>query len=323
MLTRRERVEGGVVGLLVADALGVPYETHEADEIPPAERVEMTPPAGFAAAHPGTPPGTWSDDGALALCLFESLLAEPDFDAEDFGGRLVAWRRDGYLAVDGRVFDVGIQTQEALSRIAGGTPAASCGLAGDGQNGNGALMRALPLAILFPGDDRALIDAAHRQSRVTHAHPRSEACCALYVLWARRTLEGASEPWRDATVVLRRAYAADPTRLRELEEHMRPDLPPAPSDGSSYVVETLRGARWAVAQGPFETAVKKAVSLGGDTDATACVAGGVAGLRDGVNAIPRRWRDALRGGDLLQPLLKRVLEAAARGGEAVRGASIW
>lgn len=68
----RERIEGGFLGLLIGDALGVPYEFHLPEAIPSAEAIEFVPPAGFSRAHPGVAPGTWSDDGAQALCLLAS-----------------------------------------------------------------------------------------------------------------------------------------------------------------------------------------------------------------------------------------------------------
>jgi len=77
------------------------------------------------------------------------------------------------------------------------------------------------------------------------------------------------------------------------------------------VVDCLRSARDCVAAGPYERAVKAAVALGDDTDTTAAVAGGIAGLRDGIGAIPQRWRDALRGQELVQPMLKQLLARQA------------
>jgi ADP-ribosyl-[dinitrogen reductase] hydrolase len=73
------------------------------------------------------------------------------------------------------------------------------------------------------------------------------------------------------------------------------------------VVDCLHSARYAVAAGPDATVVKTAVGLGEDTDTTAAVAGGIAGLRDGVRAIPARWRDGLRGRELYEPLLHALL----------------
>lgn len=66
-------IAGGLFGLLVGDALGVPYEFHPADRIPPFDQIEMTPPPGFPRAHVGVAPGTWSDDGAHALVLLDKL----------------------------------------------------------------------------------------------------------------------------------------------------------------------------------------------------------------------------------------------------------
>jgi ADP-ribosylglycohydrolase len=48
--------------------------------------------------------------------------------------------------------------------------------------------------------------------------------------------------------------------------------------------------------------------MGNDTDTTACVAGGIAGLRDGIDAIPARWRSFLRGESIYRPLLDGLVE---------------
>jgi ADP-ribosylglycohydrolase len=122
-------------------------------------------------------------------------------------------------------------------------------------------------------------------------------------------LDGHDEPWPAAVAALRRLYAHEAHHLPELEFHIRPDEP-AEGQGSGYVVDCLRSARWAVDRGPYELAVKAAISLGRDTDTTACVAGGIAGLRDGIDAIPARWRDNLRGQDLFAPLIDRLLTLA-------------
>ena len=306
MATRAERIEGGLIGLLVGDALGVPYEFHAPDDLPPLAALEFEPPAGFARAHAATPPGTWSDDGAQALCLLDSLLACDRLDLEDLAKRLVRWNDEGYLAVDGRVFDIGIQTGRALRRLRGGVPAQAAG-ADPEAKGNGSLMRVLPLALWHRGDDAELVADAQAQSRVTHGALTCQVCCALYCLWARRVLADASDPWAEAVAVLRAIYADRTAERQEVEWTIRPDEPPE-GDGGGFVVDTLRSARYAVAQGGYEAAVKAAVALGTDTDTTACVAGGIAGLRDGVAAIPARWREGLRRRELVAPLLHRLLE---------------
>jgi ADP-ribosylglycohydrolase len=310
MPTRAERIEGGLIGLLVGDALGVPYEFSAPAALPPPELIEFTPPPDFTRAHQGTPPGTWSDDGAQALCLLDSLLTCGRFDAVDIGRWLMRWYDEGYFAVDGRVFDIGIQTGRALARLRAGAPALEAGSTEERALGNGSLMRVLPLALWHQGSDAELVADARAQSRVTHGHLRAQLCCALYCLLARRTLEEAPDPWAAAVASLRTIFFAGTQEREELEWSIRPDDSPE-GDGSGYVVATLRSARWAQDAGSYEQVVRAAVGLGRDTDTTACVAGGIAGLRDGATAIPARWREALRGSDLFQPLLDTLLKRAA------------
>ena len=98
-ISREERVRGALLGLLVGDALGVPYEFTAPEELPPMASLEMTPPSDFRRAHRSVPPGTWSDDGAQALCLLASLLDKGHLDLDDFAARLLAWYERGAFAV--------------------------------------------------------------------------------------------------------------------------------------------------------------------------------------------------------------------------------
>ncbi len=306
MIAREDRLVGGLLGLLVGDALGVPYEFHDADDIPPLARIEFEPPPGFRRAHSSVLPGTWSDDGAQALALLASLQACTRLDLDDLARRLLDWHEAGVMAVDGRVFDVGIQTSQAFRRLRDGVPPDRSGPADERTNGNGSLMRVLPLALWHAGTDAELARDAAAQSLVTHGHARSQGCCVLYCLWARRTLEGAGDPWREAVAAFRAIHpAGDPIR-GEVEIHVKPDDPPS-GRGSGYVVDCLSSARLVLDAGSYEDVVKAAVALGNDTDTTACVAGGIAGLRDGVGAIPERWRSALRGRELYEPLLRHLI----------------
>ena len=86
-----ERLAGGLLGLLVGDAVGVPYEFLESYEVPGLQEIELDPPPGFRRAHASIPPGTWSDDGAQALVLLDSLLDRGCLDLDDLAHRLRAW----------------------------------------------------------------------------------------------------------------------------------------------------------------------------------------------------------------------------------------
>jgi ADP-ribosyl-[dinitrogen reductase] hydrolase len=304
---KADRIAGGLMGLLVGDALGVPYEFHAAGEIPPLDRIEMEPPIEFRRSHRNTPVGTWSDDGAQALCLLASLLDSDRFDPDDLGRRLVNWYDRGYIAVDGNVFDVGIHTARVVHEISTGMPALAAGALGNQARGNGSLMRILPLVLWHRGSDKVLVADAHLQSRVTHGDDYCQICCALYCLWARRILEEVSDPWQQATAKLREIYTMNTPFLDILEWAVRPDDEPE-GRGGGYVIDCLRSARMVMAAPNYEMVVKAAVALGNDTDTTACVAGGIAGLRDGIGAIPSRWLKLLRGQEIVKPLLDSLLQ---------------
>lgn len=264
----------------------------------------MDPPAGFVRAHSAAPRGAWSDDGAQALCLLASLLHRGALDVSDLGRRLVNWYEHGYMAVGNVVFDVGVTTAQALRRIREGHDAASAGSNAETSLGNGALMRVLPLALWHHGPDAELALLAQRQSLVTHGHPRSQLCCALYCLWARALMHGGT--WEDALANARRIYANDRAMIEQLQMHLRPE-DDGKVTGSGYVVDCLRSSVFVMRQAGYEAVVKHAIALGNDTDTTACVAGGVAGLRDGVHAIPTRWLDALAEKETVEPLLAELV----------------
>lgn len=72
------------------------------------------------------------------------------------------------------------------------------------------------------------------------------------------------------------------------------------------MVDSLWSARWALKQPTYERVVRAAIRLGNDTDTTAAIAGGLAGIRDGLSAIPSRWLEGLRDREVVDGLLARV-----------------
>ena len=300
---RRQVVEDGLWGLLVGDAVGVPYEFHPAALIPPS--AGMVPPSGFPRSYAHVPLGTWSDDGAQALCLASSLASRGCWDPDDFSKNLLAWSSRGEFAVDGVVFDIGIQTGEALARLSRGVPPHLAGLNGERNNGNGSLMRTLPLALFADADNPGLVELAHAQSAITHSHPRSQACCALYALWARAEIQRLPDAFSHAASSLLSIYSPSCPQRKELISTILPaqNLPPG---GSGYVVDSLMSALHACRGSSYEEINRRAIALGNDTDTTACIAGGIAGIRHGAASIPPEWFSLLRGKEIVQRILDRA-----------------
>lgn len=300
----------GLIGLLIGDAIGVPYEFHSPEDLPDQHQIDMVPPTGFRRAHAGVPPGTWSDDGSQALCLLASLVECGKFTLTDFAARLLHWLDHGYMAVDGEVFDCGIQTAEALAQMRAGVPPRESGGSDEYSNGNGSLMRVLPVALWHTGCDANLVRDAHLQSLPTHAHPRSLVACAFYCLVARGYLNRHSVPWVWAERRLADIYNDWPnvqdrrTLLGELDvlrSFPKSDQP----RGSGYVLDTLWSSHKAMKADSFEEVIKTSILLGYDTDTTAAVAGGLAGIKYGLAGMPAGWLEQLRGFQLVEPLIAR------------------
>ncbi|MBN3807697.1 ADP-ribosylglycohydrolase family protein [Paraburkholderia sp. Ac-20347] len=304
-LSQPSRLRGGLFGLLIGDALGVPYEFHSAASIPESNAIEMTPPVDFERAHAGVPPGTWSDDGAQALALRDALQRNRELDLDTFAANLLDWIQRGAFTPDGKVFDVGLQTQRAFERLRAGAPAASAGPDDERDNGNGSLMRCLPVVLVTTSHDEA-IHLARKQSLVTHGHARAQLTCALYCVTALGILEGlsAADAVRAAEDELLKRYADTPDEAElKIVLDGRFDAP----QGSGYVVDSFWSAIHCVLSTRcYEDCVKRAISLGNDTDTTAAIAGGLAGIVYGEDAIPARWMDALQRKAFVDGMLANI-----------------
>ncbi len=301
------RLAGAVWGHLVGDAAGVPYEFRRPEDVGEVR-------FGAAGTY-GVPPGTWSDDGALMLALLDSLLTGR-FDPEDQAARALAWADDGrYTPDDEGRFDIGNATSAALARIRSGRPAEEAGGRSERDNGNGSLMRILPVALVgrdLPVD--ALVEWADRASRVTHAHALARTTCALYALVVRRLVR--AEPIRDEALAwgqgeLTRTLDDRAARGVDVDEEraaLAAILAHEGRAGRGFVVDSFWSAwdAFAGADGYRDT-IERAIRYGHDTDTTAAIAGGLAGACWGLDGIPADWLASMRGRDIVAPLVDRLI----------------
>lgn len=305
-----QRIQGALKGAVVGDALGVPYEFKAPEAIPPWEQIEMGVPAGFKKSYPNVPLGTWSDDTALMLALFDSLLSVQPFSMDDFSQRMLNWYFNGEYTPDGHVFDVGPQTQTALLAIKDGIAVTEAAPSSEYANGCGSLMRVLPVAFFnLPANN--LIQLAIDQSTPTHPHIRSGLCCGLYVVLVNRLLNGmepvpaleyaisSAKHFVDAANPRHRDhYTSELNRILNHRKKLRL--------GSGYVVDTFWSAWEAFSKtSNFESCLKTVIQFGHDTDSTACVAGGFAGAYYGLAVIPDRWSRAVVAMDTIDGYLGR------------------
>ncbi len=299
-----------LMGLCVGDALGVPVEFLSRDMLRNSPVMDMT---GFGSHN--QPSGTWSDDSSLAFCLAESLTR--GYHLADMAKLFLAWYRAEAWTPHGRVFDIGIATAKALQKIAQGTSPMISGGVGEGDNGNGSLMRILPL--IFYLKDKPIVERykiVAEVSGITHAHVRSILACFVYceyalLLWAGKEKGEAYQEMQQTVKQFLETYpvvnAIEVGKFDRILKMTISDSEENQIDSSGYVLSTLEASFWCfLTTADYKSCVLKAVNLGEDTDTTACVAGGLAGLYYGVEAIPASWRSLIAKREDIELLAEKL-----------------
>jgi ADP-ribosyl-[dinitrogen reductase] hydrolase len=310
----KEKMKSAVYAGIAGDALGVPVESSTRQELALCSVKNML---GYGRYD--QPEGTWSDDTALTLVTMESLAA--GYDIEAMGKAFCKWLFESYWTATGFVFDAGLTTYLALDRIYhDGASAAKSGCTGEDDNGNGSLMRMLPVALYFYDRPPAeLLARAHEISAITHAHPRSKVGCGIYCLLVQELLAtGDKELAYHNTVSKALAfYSAAPEFKNELSQYMRiisfelPMLKENEIRSSGYLVDTLEAALWCtLTRSNTKDILLSAVNLGLDTDTTGMVAGGLAGALYGLDSVPADWLASLARKDEIDVAVDRFVNCA-------------
>ncbi len=302
-------IKSALFGVAVGDALGVPVEFKTREYLDSHPVTDMT---GFGTHK--QPPGTWSDDSSLTFCLSEALTQ--GYDLNTIGQNFVNWYfRDHWTARE-EVFDVGRGTGEAIVRLFRGIQPERSGDTAESSNGNGSLMRILPMVFwLQPKPLPERFEITRQVSSITHGHIRSVIACFYYLEFARQILEDRekSDIYRDLQKVVSGHLSAlllDPAEVVVFDRLLKYDisrLTETEISSGGYVIDTLEAAIWCLlTTGSYSEAVLRAVNLGSDTDTTAAVTGGLAGLLYGYDAIPESWTGRIARKKDIENLAERL-----------------
>ncbi len=279
------KVYDAIMGLVVGDALGVPVEFRKRDTY------KVTDLIGYGTYN--QPPGTWSDDSSMTLATIDSMVKLGKIDPTDIMQNFSYWLKDGVFTPYGEVFDVGVGTRRAIDRYINGKKATKCGGNTRMDNGNGALMRILPVAMLSacPEKDNEVLNVAH----LTHAHFISDFACMIYTAIVENLMNGIPKDeaalegiQRFHNQIENVSMLAEYNRLPNIQRLHREEI-----RSSGYVVDTLEAALWCfLNMDNYQDCVLAAVNLGEDTDTIAAIAGGLAGIIygcGGESGIPDKW----------------------------------
>ena len=303
----------GIMGVIVGDALGCPVEFMERRELKDNPVRDMREYGTF-----NLPKGSFTDDGSMTLATLASIREKQDIDLKDIMDRFSRWYDQGEYTPFGNAFDIGGGTESAILRYKRGYGIKECGGKTEHDNGNGSLMRIMPVCLYCyekKPDDKEALELIHLVSGLTHNHMRAKIACGLYYFCVKAVLDGKGglkdrlQEGLDAgfafyeSDISNRVELSYYGRLRDLGELSRTEEKEIRSSG--YVVDTIEAAFWSlITTGSYKECGLKAVNLGEDTDTVAAIAGGIAGLYYGYEGIPEEWRSVIQRRDWIEGVIE-------------------
>jgi ADP-ribosyl-[dinitrogen reductase] hydrolase len=298
----RERAVGSVLGLALGDALGAPFEFRRAAEVP-------HPFPAFELEWMGLPPGTTTDDTAMARNLVRSLVERGELDTADVLARHTEW-------LGTRPPDVGTLTRIVLSRAAAGAADAARDYVRprgpEVSAGNGSVMYCAPLGVAYTFRPDDLFELAPALSAVTHWDERCRTACLAVTLTVAALVRGERG---ERAVINAVAAVAERDGGEELEYLVDEAGRARPVDGPDmgFTLFTVGLALQVVEARPsFEEGLRYVVGLGGDTDTNAAVAGALLGAAHGTAGLPAGWLDRLQDRDAIQAEAGTLADLAER-----------
>ena len=246
------------------------------------------------------------------------MIETKSIDYADIMDRFSNWLMYSDYTATGEVFDVGNSTSRAIMNDGRRVNPLECGGVSEYDNGNGSLMRILPIAYFLQKQFTSLMDyqmeIIHNISSLTHRHPVSLIGCGIYINIAIRLMQGERSLYESVEEGIKNAFEyykrnswADIRayeRLKELSSFSK--LSEIEIESSGYVVHTLEAALWCLLNtDSYAECVLKAVNLGDDTDTVGAVVGGLAGIYYGADKIPKEWMTVLARRQYIEELCEK------------------
>ena len=315
-----EQIKAVMIGHAIGDALGVPVEFCEREELKTNPVVDMR---GYGT-YP-VPAGSWSDDTSMSIAALDSL-AKGTVNLDEIMDNFVEWVEEGKYTPTGKSFDIGRTCLQAIRAYLICHKTDECGQIGEYSNGNGSLMRIHPFALFAIAKGMTLgksLDVIREGSIITHAHPRSIYGCGIYsmVLWD--ILRGADKTQilstiENASVLFDGIYPEESDYYEWAFYNKVTTKTEDEISGSGYVVNTLEAALWCLlTTNSYKECILKAVNLGEDTDTVAAIAGGLAGALYGYDSIPQEWKDTLIKREYIESLCEKAYDEWTKGDKAL------
>ncbi len=281
-----KKIVNSILGFAIGDAMGVPVEFKGRKELLQNPVVKMQ---GYGTYD--VPKGTWSDDTSMMLATIDSLINLHEINYEDIMKRFCDWINHAKYTATGVVFDIGITTKESILKYyTHKIEPLNCGGASINNNGNGSLMRMLPIALYTYYEDIVddrLMDIIKKSSSLTHAHEYSIMGCYIFVKYVHFLLAGFNKFKAYEKIKDLNFYKFSENARRAYKRFLTTDIYKLDLDyikSSSYIVDTLEAVIWTFLNtNSFMESIIGAVNLGDDTDTIGALTGALSGIIYEIN----------------------------------------
>jgi ADP-ribosyl-[dinitrogen reductase] hydrolase len=306
----RTILESLIIGFAVGDALGVPFEFLESDEIQFNYEDEMV----GEGTH-NQLAGTFSDDTSLICCTIEAFIQ--DNSTQRIADNFLKWKNENFWTAKDEVFDIGNTTLIALKALEHNGDLTGQATNNEYNCGNGSLMRILPLLpYTIHMEMNEKFDFIHSVSAITHGHIRNSIACFIYLEFAKNIIEDKtgnkniilSKTVRNVVKCLqfKKETAEELKHFNQLFNKLPQHLNAHEISNSGYVVDSLILCMHCFMKyNRYEMCVWYAISFGGDTDTNAALTGALRALKGGLHEIPKRWLNQLAKKEELFDLTER------------------
>lgn len=296
-------IKSAIYGFVIGDAMGVPFEFEEREKLMKSPVTNML---GYGSYD--VPKGVWSDDTSMTLATIDSIIVnKKELNYNDIADKFCEWINNAKYTATNEVFDIGATTKYSLMRYWNNNiDATKCGGTGISENGNGSLMRMLPIALYCfynKIEDNDIINIVRNTSSITHAHEISIIGCYMYVKYIIFILSNnnKTESYKLLQKIDYSIFNKDNINL--YERIIKDDISKYSLDtikSTGFVVDTLESVLWVILNTEnFNEAIIGSVNLGGDTDTIAAITGSIAGILYGYDSMNKKWIKDIKNKELL------------------------
>lgn len=290
-----------IIGHAIGDAMGVPTQFCMRNRLLEHPVTEM-----ISSNKTGQPAGSWSDDTSMEICTIDSFIQNENWNYSDIMSRWLEWINDAKYTPNNETFDVGKTCLRAIRNFSLGIAPLKCGLDSETSNGNGSLMRILPVALYSyykKLNETEIIKLTNEISSLTHAHEISKLGCYIYVRYVMYLLAGNTK--EDAYDLIQNIDYSSYSEyaISKYDRILKNNIKNYNIDSissSGYVVDTLECALWILLNAnSYKETIVATTNIGNDTDTVGAITGSMAGIIYGISSIPEKWINKLMRKDYL------------------------